>query len=99
MPKIYQFKGFDFFFYSNEHDPPHCHIKKDSVEIRVKFYENESDEYVYVTNKKFSPSQLRDIQEFVNAHRNKILTKWNTYFILNKKAKFEIVNTIKRSNK
>ena len=27
MPKIYEYFGFIFYFYSNEHEPIHVHVK------------------------------------------------------------------------
>ena len=30
MPKIYEYFGFVFFFYSNEHEPIHVHVMENS---------------------------------------------------------------------
>lgn len=35
MPKIYEYFGFVFFFYSNEHLPIHCHVKKDQQAVKA----------------------------------------------------------------
>ena len=32
MPKIYEYFGFIFLFYSNEHEPIHVHANKDGHE-------------------------------------------------------------------
>ena len=32
MPKIYEYFGFIFLFYSNEHEPIHVHVNKDGHE-------------------------------------------------------------------
>ena len=34
MPKIYEYKGFVFLFYSNEHPPMNCHVLKAGVVFR-----------------------------------------------------------------
>ncbi len=31
MPKIYEYLGFIFFFYSNEHEPIHVHVIKNGL--------------------------------------------------------------------
>ncbi len=33
MPKIYEYLGFVFYFYSNEHEPIHVHVTKAEREI------------------------------------------------------------------
>ena len=32
MPKIFELDGFRFFFYSNDHDPIHVHVRYESGE-------------------------------------------------------------------
>lgn len=32
MPKIFEYFGFIFLFYSNEHEPIHVHVMKDGYE-------------------------------------------------------------------
>ena len=32
MPKIFEIDGFRFFFYSNEHDPIHVHVRYEGGE-------------------------------------------------------------------
>ena len=32
MPKIYEYFGFVFYFYSNEHEPIHVHVTHDGCE-------------------------------------------------------------------
>ena len=44
MPKLacFEFPGLSCWFWSNDHDPPHFHAKKEGEwEIRVKFTETE----------------------------------------------------------
>jgi hypothetical protein len=37
MPKVFEYLGFIFFFYSNDHEPFHCHVKKGDKEAKVNF--------------------------------------------------------------
>ena len=34
MPKIFEYFGFIFLFYSNEHEPIHVHVMKDGHEAQ-----------------------------------------------------------------
>ena len=34
MPKIFEFFGFSFMFFSNDHEPIHVHIVKDNCEAK-----------------------------------------------------------------
>lgn len=38
MPKLYEYLGILFFFYSNEHEPIHVHAKKGEFESNAEFY-------------------------------------------------------------
>ena len=40
MPKIYEYLGFVFFFYTNEHLPVHVHISKAECESKCEFVFN-----------------------------------------------------------
>jgi hypothetical protein len=38
MPKIFEYLGIIFFFYSNEHEPIHVHAKKGEYESKAEFF-------------------------------------------------------------
>ncbi len=41
MPKIYEYFGFIFFFYANDHEPIHVHVQYAEYESKVTFvYDN-----------------------------------------------------------
>ncbi|MEK7718360.1 MAG: DUF4160 domain-containing protein [Bacteroidota bacterium] len=35
MPKIFEYLGFVFFLYSNDHKPLHVHVKKEPVNEKI----------------------------------------------------------------
>lgn len=37
MPKIFEYLGIIFFFYSNEHEPIHVHARKGEFESKAEF--------------------------------------------------------------
>lgn len=76
MPTILKIGPYRFFFYSNEYDePPHIHIERDrSV---AKFWLSPIS---LSKSTRFSPREIRKMQELVEEHRDTILEAWNEYF-------------------
>jgi hypothetical protein len=76
MPKIFEIDGFRFFFYSNEHEPIHVHVRyaggeavfevQDGVDLRDSHGIRLHD--------------LKKAQEFAEQNRELIIRKWNEYF-------------------
>ena len=93
MPKIYQYIGFIFFFYSNEHDPIHCHIKKGQREVKAEM--EYVDGKLIVTFKKlrgkviFRGDDLDEIEYFIRKKHLQIVEKWTSFFIFGKSPIFE----------
>ena len=75
MPTILNVKGFRFFFYSNEHLPIHIHIEKDDKTAKFNL---EPIEIVYT--RRFKASEISEMVELVNEHKEFFITKWNEYF-------------------
>jgi hypothetical protein len=85
MPKIFEYIGFIFYFYSNDHDPIHCHVKKGDKEVRVTLYFEQytlTDVYI-VKAHRHTPSLTREerekIKKFVEVYYPHILDKWETF--------------------
>ncbi len=99
VPKIYEYIGFVFFFYSNEHLPVHCHVKKGDKEIKVELkYINRKLHVKFIKVKgktKFEGKNLDDIEWFIRKHHIRIVEKWTAYFIYGKKPNFEKIMTRK----
>lgn len=100
MPKIYEYIGYVFFFYSNEHLPVHCHVKKGDREIKIelKYIDGKLHlKFIKVRGKiKFEGKKLADIEWFIKKHHNGIVAKWTAYFIYGKRPNFEKIMTKKQ---
>ena len=49
MPKIFEYFGFIFYFYSNEHEPIHVHVKY-AVQKLLKNYNNGTENLRHSSN-------------------------------------------------
>jgi hypothetical protein len=97
MPKIYEYKGFVFLFYSNEHPPMNCHVKKRGVELRFELKPSGTmSKMTYKTHREFNNSELNDILEFIESYKTGILNKWHTFWVLKKKPKFDKVSSLEK---
>lgn len=88
MPKLYEYFGLIFLFYSNEHEPIHVHGK---------FQDKESKAEIIFENGKFkeivikdvmgkAPLDARNLKKFtkiVTLYRDDIVRKWIDYFVYN----------------
>jgi hypothetical protein len=75
MPKIFERDGFRFFFYSNEHEPIHVHVRHGGGE--AVFLVEESVELRESYGMKVS--QLSRAQELAFEHRELIVEKWHEH--------------------
>jgi hypothetical protein len=95
MPKIFQYLGYIFFFYSNEHLPIHCHVKKGEKEIKavLNFHEGRLlVKFLKVRGKNgFEGNQLAVIETFVKNYHEQIVEKWKQFFIYGKSPNFEVI--------
>ncbi len=90
MPKIYEYFGLIFFFYSNDHEPIHVHVGYSEYESKILFnYEKGaliSIKFIEVSGKKPIPlSKHKDIIEFIKAYNAHIVYKWTQFFIYKQK--------------
>jgi hypothetical protein len=75
MPTVLIIFGYRFFFYSNEHDPIHIHIEKDSKTAKFNLSPIE-----LVKNSKFNASELKEIRNIIEENVVIMKSKWNEYF-------------------
>ena len=63
MPKIFEYFGFIFLFYSNEHEPIHVHVMKDGHEaiFEITLENGELVEIHRRTSSKIPPLSEKDI--------------------------------------
>jgi len=94
MPKIFEYLGIIFFFYSNEHEPIHVHAKKGEFESKAEFYiVNGAISEIKITNIKgaqpLKGKELKDFKVFLEKYADKIVEKWVSYFVYHKDVEFE----------
>jgi hypothetical protein len=94
MPKIFEYLGIVFFFYSNEHEPIHVHAKRGEFESKAEFnlVDGQIEEVIISPVKGKNPlkdKDLREFQVFLESYGQKIVSKWVDYFIYHKKIEFE----------
>jgi hypothetical protein len=97
MPKIYDYLGFIFFFYSNEHAPIHCHVKKAEKEVKAELEYADGRLIVRFKRMKgkeiFDDQQLSKIEGFIKKEHLEIVEKWKMFFIFGKSPTFEKINS------
>jgi hypothetical protein len=79
MPVVFRYKGFTFFFYSNEGSPPepvHIHVRGDGCE--AKFWALPEISLAY--NRGYSARTLRELLDVVETHRELIVRAWYDHF-------------------
>lgn len=92
MPKIYEYFGFIFFFFSNEHEPIHVHVNKNGREtIFELIVENGGlKELRERTSSKVPPLSSKDAataKAFVLKYYKGIINKWVNFFIYKKRVR------------
>lgn len=88
MPKLYEYFGLIFLFYSNEHEPIHVHGKYQNKESKAEIlFENGKFKEIIireVVGKE--PLDIQNIKKFkkiVELYRDDIVRKWIDFFIYN----------------
>ncbi|CAI1818646.1 Uncharacterised protein [Serratia ficaria] len=79
MPVIFRYKGYKFFFYSNEGDPlepAHIHIR--DADAEAKFWLTPLVQLA--RNDGFNAKALKELMEIVRIHNRLFLEAWNEYF-------------------
>lgn len=81
MPKIYDYLGIVFFFYSNEHEPLHVHAKYGDYEtiFIIVFNDGILNKIETRNNKGFEPlppAKFKEAKRFVEKYAVEIAMKW-----------------------
>lgn len=87
MPKIFEYFGFIFYFYSNEHEPIHVHVLHGSKEsIFDLIMMNGELVEIQVRDKKGVASlpekDKRTAEAFIRKYHKNIIDKWVKFFVL-----------------
>ena len=98
MPKIYQYLGLIFFFYSDEHLPIHVHVSFAEYESKLELdFENGKLKEIRIKNVKgrlpLPFKEMKDAIKFVRKYYEGIVEKWTIFFVKNKKVSCEIIKT------
>ncbi len=88
MPNIYEYFGYVFFFYSNEHEPIHVHVMKGECGIVFDIIlENGLLKEIKQRSAKMPPLSNKETNEaeaFVRKYYKNIVEKWIKFFIYKK---------------
>ena len=87
MPKIFEYFGFIFYFYSNEHEPIHVHVihgGKESIFDIIMM--NGALAGISVREKKgaepLTEKDKRTAEDFIRKYHKNIIEKWVKFFVL-----------------
>jgi hypothetical protein len=76
MPTVLRWRGYRFYFFSNEgYEPPHVHVDKDGNS--VKFW---LSPVRLARNFGFGSSDLNLLEQKVRDEENMLIETWNEYF-------------------
>lgn len=75
MPTIANINGFRFFFYSNEHDPPHIHVEKSGGAAKFNLLPVE-----FVYNKGMKVKELKKAEQIIEEEQMFFLDEWAKFF-------------------
>ena len=92
MPKIFEYFGLIFYFYSNEHEPIHVHVTLGDCEtIFELIIENSVLTEIRRRAKKgidpLSEKDAKTAEEFILKYQTNIIEKWINFFVLRKQIK------------
>lgn len=96
MPVIFEYFGFIFKFYSNEHEPIHVHVIKDGCETIFELIIEKGNLIDIRQRHKQGVTPLKGKDEhtalkFIEKYAENIINKWINYFILKNKIRKTII--------
>lgn len=87
MPKIFEYFGFIFYFYSNEHEPIHVHVLHGGKEgiFDLIMMNGELLKVCFRTKHGAEPLQEKDkriAEKFICKYHKNIIDKWVKFFVM-----------------
>ncbi len=76
MPSALNKDGYNFFFFSNEHEPIHVHVRSGSGKAKFDI----SSDVVLLESKGMKVQELKKAQELAEENLDMIRRKWHEYF-------------------
>ncbi len=92
MPRIYEYFGLVFFFYSDEHLPIHVHVSKAEREMKFELL-HEAGKLVQIDIRKIkgkeilTPKEIDSSVELIKQNHEAIVLKWTEFFVKGQKPK------------
>jgi len=88
MPKLYDYFGLVFLFYSQEHEPIHIHGKFQGKESKAELiYENGKFKEIIIKEVQGKePLDIQNLKKFkkvIEVYRDDIVRKWIDFFVYN----------------
>lgn len=92
MPKIYEYFGFVFFFFSNEHEPIHVHVMKSGCQtvFELILMDGELQEIRKRSETGYPLLNEKDtsiVEDFIRVYYKNIVEKWMNFFVLKKRVR------------
>jgi hypothetical protein len=75
MPTVLRTRGYRFFFYTNDHSPPHIHVEKDRSTAKFNLINIE-----LIKSRRFNAKEIGEIRKLVLENSELFKTKWDEYF-------------------
>ena len=75
MPEIFRFNNIRFFFYSQDHEPVHVHIRHAGRSVVIVI-----DTLEVKNNQGFRSNKIKLLQDKVNEHKDLIKETWHDHF-------------------
>lgn len=97
MPKIFEYFGFVFYFFSNDHEPIHVHVKHSGTESIFDLIIEEGELKDIKRREKHGAIPLdnddaRVAKEFITKFWKQIVEKWIDFFVMKKVIKTTKIN-------
>ena len=77
MPKIFEYFGFIFYFFSNEHEPIHVHVKNSDGKAKFDIL---PEGIVLVKNEGIKTKDIKAAEMVLEENKELAIEKWNEYF-------------------
>jgi hypothetical protein len=92
MPKIFEYFGFVFYFFSNEHEPIHVHASIGDRETIFELILNNGQVVEIRKRDKrgsnpLTTKELKIADKFVKKYAKSIVNKWIKFFVLKQKVR------------
>jgi hypothetical protein len=92
MPKIFEYFGFVFYFFSNEHEPIHVHASIGDRETIFELILNNGQVVEIRKREKrgsdpLTAKELKTAEKFVKKYAKSIVNKWIKFFVLKQKVR------------